>query len=182
MVSFLPKTDSALALAGADDDEPNDMQLTDEQKQQVIRWIAEGNKLADVQRRLADEFNVRLTYMEARLLIDDLQLTPQDPPEPVKSPVTAETPAPAATGAVVADPAAPLSPMGKLVLKVDEITKPGTIVSGTVTFSDGGKAAWYLDQTGRLGMNPETPGYRPPEPDVEEFQITLERELARLGM
>ena len=97
------------------------MQLTDEQKQQVIRWIAEGQKLADVQRRLADEFDVRLTYMEARFLIDDLQLTPQDPPEPVKSPVTAETPAPAASSPVVADPNAPLTPMGKLALKVDEI-------------------------------------------------------------
>ena len=158
------------------------MQLTDEQKQQVIRWIAEGQKLADVQRRLADEFDVRLTYMEARFLIDDLQLTPQDPPEPVKSPVTAETPAPAASSPVVADPSAPLTPMGKLALKVDEITKPGTIVSGSVTFSDGGKAAWYLDQMGRLGMNPETPGYRPPEPDIEEFQVTLDRELAQLGI
>ena len=158
------------------------MQLTDEQKQQVIQWIAEGNKLAEVQRRLADEFDVRLTYMEARFLIDDLQLTPQDPPEPVKSPVTAEAPAPAAKSSLVADPAAPLSPMGKLVLNVDEITKPGTLVSGTVTFSDGGIAAWYLDQAGRLGMNPETPGYRPPEPDIEEFQTTLDRELSRLGI
>ena len=158
------------------------MQLTDEQKQQVIQWIAEGAKLADVQNRLAEKFEIRLTYMEARFLIDDLQLTPQDPPEAVKSPVTAETPAPAAPSPLVADPTAPLAPMGNLVLKVDEITKPGTIVSGSVIFSDGGKAAWYLDQAGRLGMNPETPGYRPPEPDIEEFQVTLERELAKLGI
>ena len=158
------------------------MQLTDEQKQQVIQWIAQGAKLADVQNRLAEKFDVRLTYMESRLLIDDLQLTPQDPPEPVKSPVAVETPAPAAPSPLVADPTAPLAPMGKLALKVDEITKPGTMVSGSVTFSDGGKAAWYLDQMGRLGMDTETPGYRPPEPDVEEFQITLERELAKLGI
>ena len=172
----------ALALAGGRDDEPKDMQLTDEQKQQVIQWIAEGQKLADVQRRLADEHDVRLTYMEARFLIDDLQLTPQDPPEPVKSPVTAETPAPVAASPLVADPAAPLAPMGQLAMKVDEIMKPGTIVSGSVTFSDGGKAAWYLDQMGRLGMDPETPGYRPPEPDIQEFQVMLDRELTRLGI
>ena len=158
------------------------MQLTEEQKKQVIQWIAEGNKLADVQRRLADECDIRLTYMEARLLIDDLQLTPQDPPEPVKSPMTAETPPAAPSSPLVADPDAPLSPAGKLVLKVDEIMKPGTIVSGSVTFSDGGKAEWYLDQTGRLGMNPATPGYRPPEPDIQEFQVTLDRELTRLGI
>ena len=178
---------SALALADADHDEQGDMQLTDEQKQQVIKWIADGQKLADVQRRLADEFDVRLTYMEARFLIDDLQLTPQDPPEPVKSPITAETPAPpsASSGApspLVTDPAAPAAPAGKVALKVDEIMKPGTIVSGSVTFSDGGKAAWHLDQMGRLGMNPEQPGYRPPEPDIEAFQVALEKELAHLGI
>jgi hypothetical protein len=163
------------------------MQLTDEQKQQVIKWIAEGNKLADVQRRLADEFDVRLTYMEARFLIDDLQLTPQDPPEPVKSPITAETPAPAvpapgAASPILASPDAPPAGTGGVSLKVDEIMKPGTIVSGTATFSDGGKAAWYLDQMGRLGMNPEQPGYRPPDADIETFQIALDKELTRLGI
>ncbi len=178
---------SALALARRDDDEPKHMQLTDAQKQQVIRWIAEGQKLADVQRRLADEFDIRLTYMEARFLIDDLQLTPQDPPEPAKSPITAATPAPASTTAgatspLLTDPDAPVPATGGVVLKVDEIMKPGTIVSGGVTFSDGGKAAWHLDQTGRLGMNPEQPGYRPPEPDIEAFQIALDKELTRLGI
>lgn len=160
------------------------MQLTDEQKQQVIQWIAAGDKLADVQRRLADQFDIRLTYMEARFLIDDLQLTPQDPPEPVKTPIATEAPAPspATPSPLVADPTEPLLPVGKLALKVDEIMKPGTIVSGSVVFSDGGKADWYLDQMGRLGMNPETPGYRPPEPDIQEFQITLDRELTRMGM
>ena len=157
------------------------MQLTEEQKQQVIRWIAGGQKLADVQRRLADEFDVRLTYMEARFLIDDLQLTPQDPPEAAPKPA----PAPASPGepAGLAGPAdAPAPAGGTVALQVDEITKPGTLVSGTVTFSDGGKAAWYLDQTGRLGMNPEQEGYRPPEPDINEFQIALDRELTRLGI
>ena len=154
------------------------MQLTEEQKQQVIRWIADGQKLADVQRRLADEFDVRLTYMEARLLIDDLRLTPLDPPEPAKPKPAPGEAAPALAGPL--DP--PMPATGKVALKVDEITKPGTLVSGTVTFSDGGKAAWYLDQTGRLGMNPETPNYRPPEPDINEFQIALDKELTRLGI
>ena len=157
------------------------MQLTDEQKQQVIRWIAEGQKLADVQRRLGDEFDVRLTYMETRFLIDDLKITPQDPPEPPKSPITAEAPASAAPGPMLAADA-PASGTGGVALKVDEITKPGTLVSGSVTFSDGGKADWHLDQTGRLGMSPAQPGYRPPEPDIEAFQIALDKELTRLGM
>jgi hypothetical protein len=158
------------------------MQLTDEQKQQVIRWIAEGQKLADVQRRLGDEFDVRLTYMETRFLIDDLKITPHDAPEPPKSAITADAPAPAAPSPLLATSDAPAPGTGGVVLKVDEIMKPGTIVSGSVTFSDGGKAVWYLDQTGRLGMNPEQPGYRPPEPDIEVFQVSLDKELTRLGI
>jgi hypothetical protein len=176
-------TEFALALAGADDDEPIEMQLTEEQKQQVIRWIADGQKLADVQRRLADEFDVRLTYMEARLLIDDLKLTPQDPPDVTpKVPPAVAGPAPALDILPPGPLDAPASGAGKVVLNVDKITKAGTIVSGTVTFSDGGKAAWHLDQMGRLGMNPDQPGYRPPEPDISEFQIALDQELTRMGM
>jgi hypothetical protein len=44
-------------------------------------------------------------------------------------------------------------------VKVDEITRPGAMVSGSVVFTDGKKAGWYLDQTGRLGMVTEEPGY-----------------------
>ena len=32
-------------------------------------------------------------------------------------------------------------------MSVDQITKPGAIVSGKVTFSDGQIADWYLDQS-----------------------------------
>jgi hypothetical protein len=52
------------------------------------------------------------------------------------------------------------------------------MVSGRTTFSDGQTAEWYLDQTGRLGLNPSTPGYRPSQQDVMDFQMELEK-LAR---
>jgi hypothetical protein len=71
--------------------------------------------------------------------------------------------------------------VGKVALTVDTLARPGTIVSGGVTFSDGKRAAWYLDQSGRLGVSPEEQGYRPPAGDVEEFQVQLDRELQKLG-
>jgi hypothetical protein len=159
------------------------MQLTEEQKQQVVRWIADGAKLADVQRRLADEFDVRLTYMETRFLIDDLHVTPKDAPAPAAAPTLAGPVAPAAAGTAteVLPPDSPGSKPGRVAMKVDEITRPGAVVSGQVTFSDGGKALWYLDQMGRLGMQPDQPGYRPPEADIAEFQVALDQELAKLG-
>ena len=52
------------------------------------------------------------------------------------------------------------------------------MISGRVTFSDGEQAGWYMDQTGRLGLDATTPGYRPTEKDVLAFQVELQR-LAR---
>jgi hypothetical protein len=65
---------------------------------------------------------------------------------------------------------------------VDTVTRPGFMMSGKVTFSDGQKAAWYIDQYGRPGLAPETPGYRPSQADVMDFQAALESELAKSGM
>ena len=66
-------------------------------------------------------------------------------------------------------------------MTVDQITRPGAIVSGKVTFSDGQSADWYLDQTGRLGVVPKQPGYKPSAADVQEFQVALQQEVAKLG-
>lgn len=159
------------------------MQLTDEQKQKVAQWIADGLKLSDIQIRLADEFEVRLTYMDTRLLVDDLKLMPKDPPAPPQ-PKPEEAVAAQASEAAEASPLSPdavTPPVGGVSLSVDTLARPGTIVSGSVTFTDGKKAAWYLDQTGRLGVLPEVQGYRPPAGDVEEFQALLDRELAKMG-
>ncbi len=165
------------------------MQLTDEQKQKVTAWITEGLKLSDVQQRLADEFDIRVTYMEARFIVDDLKVTPAEmaPPAPPAPPApeppaqppppTAEAPAPSP---LLSPDAAPADG-GGISVKVDEITRSGAVVSGSVTFSDGGSAQWHLDQYGRLGMVTAVEGYRPPPDDVPKFQAALDGELQKLG-
>ena len=156
------------------------MTLTDEQKKQVAAWIEQGLKPSDIQSKLESEFALRVTYMEVRFLIDDLKLTLKDP-EPA---VPAETSAPASEPAVLKDPAksAPAAGAGAVSIKIDAITRAGALVSGHVTFSDGKTGEWYLDQMGRLGMVPPEPGYRPPQSDLAEFQVALEKELAKLGL
>jgi len=161
------------------------MNLTEEQRQRVTAWILQGAKLSEVQNRLASEFGVKLTYMEARFLVDDLKLTPKDPEPPkiVEPPSTAKT----ATTAAAPSQALPggeasLPPGGgKVSVTVDQITKPGAIISGKVNFSDGQTADWYLDQTGRLGVVPKQTGYKPAPADVQEFQLALQQEVAKLG-
>lgn len=164
------------------------MNLNDEQRQQVAGWVADGLKLSEIQSRLAVELGVRLTYMEVRLLVDDLKLTLKDP-EPVKpvgpigqpasaSPNSAGTPAPTPQP----ETPAPAAPSGSGVsVTVDELTRPGAIVSGKVTFSDGQQGDWYLDQAGRLGVVARQQGYKPSAADVQQFQMALEREMAKLG-
>ena len=57
------------------------MNLDETQRQTVAKWISEGAKLSEIQKRLL-ELGVKLTYMEVRFLVDDLKLTPKDPEPP----------------------------------------------------------------------------------------------------
>lgn len=158
------------------------MTLDESQRKQVAAWIADGLKLSDIQNRIASDLGVRLTYMEVRLLVDDLKLMPKDP-EPAKPAIPSDlkdsTP-PSQEKAQAPDQTEP-SGVGKVSVSVDQLARPGAIVSGKVTFSDGKKADWYLDQTGRLGLVAQQQGYRPSPGDLQQFQMALESELAKMG-
>ena len=164
------------------------MNLDESQKKKVAEWIGQGLKLSEIQTRLASELGLKLTYMDVRLLVDDLKLTPKDP-APVQPPNSggviagpgASKPAAPAAGKASPKPAEPGRP-GNVSVTVDEITRAGAVVSGKVTFSDGNRADWYVDQTGRLGLAPESPGYRPSQGDVQQFQSALDAQLSRLGL
>jgi hypothetical protein len=155
------------------------MNLTEEQRQRVSAWILEGAKLSEIQNRLLAEFKLKFTYMEVRFLVDDLKLTPKDPDPPK---VVAPPAADPAKLTVEKNPAPEGTlPASGVSVSVDQIAKPGTVVSGKVTFSDGQAADWYLDQTGRLGVVPQQAGYKPSAADVKDFQLALQQEVARLG-
>jgi len=166
------------------------MNVDESQRKKVAEWIAQGLKLSEIQSRLDSELGVRLTYMEVRFLVDDLKLVPKDveKPKQPQSPLAAPAAPPAGVPAGKAKPAAQaLQPEaaagpGGVSVSVDHLAKPGAVVSGKVTFSDGNHAEWYLDQSGRLGLAPQQPGYRPPAGDVQQFQAALEAELSKLGL
>jgi len=152
------------------------MNLDDEQRKKVAEWITQGLKLSEIQNRLISELGLQLTYMDVRLLVDDLKLTPKDiePPKPTNL----ATQAPAMT----ANPSAKTaSKPGGVSISVDQIARPGAVVSGKVTFSDGNTADWHFDQAGRLGLLPQQTGYRPSAPDLQQFQAALDGELSKMG-
>lgn len=154
------------------------MNLNETQQQTVSEWINAGMKLSEVQSRLETEFGLVLTYMEVRFLVDDLKLRLKDPEPPKPATPPPAEPSPEST------PLPPVNPApatGQVSVTVDQLARPGTLVSGAVTFSDGMTADWYLDQTGRLGLMPKQPGYKPAPADIQQFQAALEREMAKLG-
>jgi hypothetical protein len=168
------------------------MNLDEAQKQKVSGWISEGLKLSEIQSRLASELGIRMTYMEARFLMDDLKLNPKNteappppalpPSQPPSSGHPGESKGVAAPGPLLAD-ADNLPPQtgGKVSVTVDQLARPGALVSGKVTFSDGNSAEWYLDQMGRLGLAPQQQGYRPSQTDLMTFQTQLQNQLAQMG-
>ncbi len=160
---------------------------TPEQLQQVTQWVVEGATLSDIQSRLSKDFGISLTYMDVRFLVDDLGVVLVDKPEP-KSPepaenVSAAAPATASdAGNLLSDGAAsPTSPASKVSVVVDTLARPGASISGKVTFSDGQSAEWYVDEMGRPGLVPTTPGYRPTNDDIRAFQTLLDAEFRKLG-
>jgi hypothetical protein len=167
------------------------MKLDDAQKTTVVKWIQDGLKLSEIQNRIVSEFGLSLTYMDVRFLVDDLKLVPKDV-EPPKTP-TLSAPSPAVAPASGLNPersapepapelAGAPAATGNVSVSVDQIARPGAMASGKVTFSDGNKADWYFDQTGRLGLVPQLTGYRPVPADLQQFQMALEIELSKMGM
>ena len=73
-------------------------------------------------------------------------------------------------------------PSPDVVVEMDTLTIPGTYASGDVTFSDGTKAKWYLDQQGRLGLGNAPEGYRPSQSDAALFQARLVEALRARGL
>jgi len=159
------------------------MTLDDGQRKKVAEWTGQGLKLSEIQNRLGSELGLNLTYIDVRLLVDDLKLTPTDVERPKAvggalqtPPANAAKSAPAAPG-----PSQPAVKQGAVSMSVDQIARPGAVVSGMVTFSDGNKATWYFDQVGQFGLVPQQKGYRPSAPDLQQFETILQSEMSKLG-
>ena len=196
------------------------MSLTPEQKQTVSAWVAAGDNLSLVQKKLSEQFKISMTYRDVRFLVDDLNLDLIDPAPKadasdvtkaqvggIPSPRTASVPpAPAAPSSHPAGPAGSAddedeipgtedypaadaaalpepAPEGTstLTLELDRIMRPGAMVSGNVTFSDGVTGKWALDQQGRLMLDTSVKGYKPTPPDIQAFQRELQTQLQRQG-
>jgi hypothetical protein len=156
------------------------MTLTPEQTKAVSEWVAAGDSLYTVQKKLADQLKVSMTYMDVRFLVDDLNLQLKDPlPKADASDVSKGAPAAPAAEAPGAGPDEVMdegSPMGSAVrVSVDKANlNPNAMASGTVTFPDGVTGRWMVDHQGRPGLvDVSKPGYRPSPADAQAFMQEL---------
>jgi hypothetical protein len=151
--------------------------------------LNQGLSLSDVQKELAEKFDLRVTYLELRMIAAELEVDWKK----------RDKPAAAKTAEIVADDIAEteneewsdedenLAPAddagaapalsGKTKVTVSKLVRPGAAISGDVEFASGAKGDWYVDNLGRLGFNPAEGSGQPDQNDLREFQVELQKAL-----
>ena len=135
----------------------------------VRQWASLGVDLNGIQKNLAAECGVHMTYMDVRFLLLDhgieiaIAAAPVEEKKPEPAPEPETTPQPAADG--------------QLVVTLDELTLPGTLISGKVAFASGTRGGWQIDQLGRFAWN-ALEGQPTPE-ELQAFQMELTKLLSR---
>jgi hypothetical protein len=187
------------------------MTLSPEQKQTVAAWVAAGDNLSAVQKKLFEQFKISLTYMDVRFLVDDLDLSLRDAAPKASADLSKAAAEGAASrserggaekkgffdkakeklglarepDAADADEAGDgPAPAGAVSVTVDAVTLlPGAMASGTVTFGDGVTGKWMVDNYGRPGFTEiSRPGYRPSPADAQAFMQELNLALQNRGL
>jgi hypothetical protein len=151
--------------------------LSEEQISQIKTWVDEGDGFPEIQRKLREEYEIRITYLETRFLLEDLKIELKPTPEPVvEAPVEEPVAEPEAESSD--EPASE----GQAKVSMDTVLRPGAIISGTVDFGGGHTASWWLDQMGRLGMDASDPAFQPSEAQMITFQSELRALIQRSGL
>lgn len=151
--------------------------VSNEQLEMVRRWASYGVDLNGIQKNLAAECGVHLTYMEVRFLLLDHNIEiarPQEKPapEPAAAPAPAPAPEPAPT------PAAPTAAV-KPTVTLDDLQLPGTLLSGKCSFPSGTQGSWQIDQMGRFGWSQLSGTPTPVE--LQAFELELRAILSRMS-
>jgi len=154
--------------------------------------LGEGVSLSDVQKQVNEKFQLKLSFMEIRILASELNnidwnATDPHAQERAKAKAAEEAKQAEAAAKAQAEAGVPGAPdavpdaapqgapaAGKTVVELSKLARPGVALSGTVKFASGSTAEWFIDQTGRLGLD-NLVGERPTREDQEAFMVELER-------
>jgi len=153
------------------------MNLSEEQILTLKERAANGAQLNDLQKIIQNDFSLSITYMETRFLMSDLGINILSPEELApEEPSLPEVSAPEEPS-LTPEPPQDLSSLSNVKVSVDQVTRPGAMVNGSVTWSDGVTSAWAVDQMGRLALDSADENYQPSPNDIEDFQLELRKLL-----
>ena len=169
-------------------------------KKVIAEQLTKGVSLSDIHKMLFDEYKVRMTFMDLRLMASELESIDWS-----KSDAAAEVPeTPAAEDSEGsqdeeeifdededlpddendADPSEGETPSGEgekirgaTTVEINKIARPGAVLSGSVNFGSGASSDWVLDQLGRIAMA-NVKG-KPDEQDIKEFQLELQKAVSQ---
>ena len=134
---------------------------TPDTKEIVRQLRKEGQSLNEILDTLHKEHDVRITFLELRMLVAEIEKSkPVEKKAPKKKPKKKE-------------PADTLGP----AVTVDQVVQPGAQISGTVKFESGASAKWFIDAIGRVSLALEPDSARPSEADMADFQRVLAAKL-----
>lgn len=163
-----------------------------EVKKIVAKKLSEGISLTDIQKQLSDEHNVRMTFLDLRLLASELEdvnwesfnkeeekVDEKDALDEVVDNPGEEDLIDDDNGdefqAVDALESSQEAQSGQTVVELSKLARPGAVASGSVKFGSGANAEWVLDQLGRLALSNATG--EPTQQDIKEFQVELQKAL-----
>ena len=155
-----------------------------ELEQQIAAYmteeLAKGTGLSELQNLVNEKFGQHLTYMEIRIIASGLEVdwNANDPKAAAAAKEKAKREEEAKKAEAEAGKAADGAPAGagKTTVTVNKINPPGTLASGTVTFASGSTADWYVDQTGRPGID-NLKGNPPTREEAQAFMMELQKIL-----
>lgn len=151
--------------------------MTNDERKPIIRdLLKQGRSLSEILDFLHKEKQDSITYMELRLLLSempDAKLPEKEQPKPA---VTTDS-----TVVKTATPGKGAEAASKLSIGVDQVPQPGCMLSGYVRFNSGAKGHWFLDEMGRLGLEPELGSSKPSQKDMQEFTTELKKMLQQGG-
>lgn len=172
-------------------------------KKIVAEQLAKGVSLSDIHKMLFDEYKVKMTFMEFRLMaseIENVDWSKSDAKtEPAKTSEAADEAAqnddeedeifdedeeiPDEEDGEDADQTGTsASGEGEKIrtsttVEINKIARPGAVLSGSVNFGSGASADWVLDQLGRIAL--ANAKGKPDEQDIKEFQIELQKAVSQ---
>jgi len=141
----------------------------DEIKLLVSEHLNNGQSLSDIQKLLKNDHNIKMTFLDLRLLAAELEEIDWSKQ---KADIQADKEKKKAEEDKIKEKEQEATEVGKTVVKVDKVKRPGSMANGTVKFASGASAEWILDQTGRLALDNQCG--EPTPDDVQEFQVELQ--------